>query len=166
MSQVRGSSPRSSTKYRGVVSMVKRSSPKAKLPVRIGPPLPFAIKSKSTGNVDFPVCVARCFFHNSEGRFLLTCFVTCFVTCLQTCCRDAKQAVAKVYRFRYTFDMSYYDGIYEYAADNYGLITSAEAKAIGVPNVELVKLAHRGRLTRNNSRNRQAVLRQYLRILP
>jgi hypothetical protein len=44
--------------------------------------------------------------------------------------------------------MSYYDDIYEYAADNYGLITSAEAKAIGVPNVELVKLAHRGRLLR------------------
>jgi len=44
--------------------------------------------------------------------------------------------------------MSYYDGIYEYAANNYGLITSAEAKAIGVPNIELVKLAHRGRLTR------------------
>ena len=44
--------------------------------------------------------------------------------------------------------MSYYDDIYEYAADNYGLITAAEAKAIGVPNVELVKLAHRGRLIR------------------
>jgi predicted transcriptional regulator of viral defense system len=44
--------------------------------------------------------------------------------------------------------MSYYDEIYEYAADNYGLITSGEAKAIGIPNVELVKLAHRGRLTR------------------
>jgi predicted transcriptional regulator of viral defense system len=44
--------------------------------------------------------------------------------------------------------MSYYDDIYEYAADNYGLITSADAKDIGVPNVELVKLAGRGRLTR------------------
>jgi len=44
--------------------------------------------------------------------------------------------------------MSYYDDIYEYAADNYGLITSADARRIGIPNVELVKLAHRGRLLR------------------
>jgi predicted transcriptional regulator of viral defense system len=44
--------------------------------------------------------------------------------------------------------MNNYDVIYEYAADNYGLITSAEAKAIGIPNVEIVKLAHRGRLER------------------
>jgi len=44
--------------------------------------------------------------------------------------------------------MSYYDDIYEYAADNYGLITSVDARAIGISNVELVKLAHRGRLMR------------------
>jgi predicted transcriptional regulator of viral defense system len=44
--------------------------------------------------------------------------------------------------------MSYYDDIYEYAADNYGLITSANAQTIGIKNVELVKLSHRGRLTR------------------
>jgi predicted transcriptional regulator of viral defense system len=44
--------------------------------------------------------------------------------------------------------MKYYDAIYEYAADNYGLITSHEAKMLGIPNVELVKLAHRGRLHR------------------
>ena len=41
-----------------------------------------------------------------------------------------------------------YDIIYEYAADNYGLITSGEAKMLGIPNVELVKLAHRGKLKR------------------
>ena len=41
-----------------------------------------------------------------------------------------------------------YDTIYEHAADNYGLITSSEAKVLGVPNIELVKLAHRGRLSR------------------
>ena len=41
-----------------------------------------------------------------------------------------------------------YDIIYEHAADNYGLITSSEAKTLGIPNVELVKLAHRGRLRR------------------
>jgi len=44
--------------------------------------------------------------------------------------------------------MSYYEKIYEYAANNYGLITSTEARTIGIPNVELVKLAGRGRLTR------------------
>jgi predicted transcriptional regulator of viral defense system len=44
--------------------------------------------------------------------------------------------------------MSYYDDIYEYAADNYGLITSSGAYDISIPNVELVKLAHRGRLSR------------------
>jgi predicted transcriptional regulator of viral defense system len=41
-----------------------------------------------------------------------------------------------------------YDIIYEYAADRYGLITSSEAKMLGIPNVELVKLAHRGKLRR------------------
>ena len=56
--------------------------------------------------------------------------------------------MTKVYRFWYTFAMKNYDVIYEYAADNYGLITSGQAKNLGIPNVELVKLAHRGRLTR------------------
>jgi predicted transcriptional regulator of viral defense system len=44
--------------------------------------------------------------------------------------------------------MSNYDKIYEYAADNYGLITSAKAKELGIPNVELVKLSNRGRLAK------------------
>jgi len=44
--------------------------------------------------------------------------------------------------------MKNYDIIYEHAADNYGLITSTEAKTLGIPNVELVKLSHRGRLQR------------------
>ena len=44
--------------------------------------------------------------------------------------------------------MKNYDLIYEYTSDNYGLITSHDAKAMGIPNVELVKLAHRGRLRR------------------
>jgi predicted transcriptional regulator of viral defense system len=44
--------------------------------------------------------------------------------------------------------MKNYDNIYEYAADNYGLITSSVAKSLGIPNVELVKLAHRGRISR------------------
>ena len=44
--------------------------------------------------------------------------------------------------------MKQYDIIYEHAADNYGLITSSEAKTLGIPNVELAKLAFRGRLQR------------------
>ena len=44
--------------------------------------------------------------------------------------------------------MKNYDVIYEFAADRYGLITSREARTLGIPNVELVKLAHRGRLRR------------------
>jgi len=56
--------------------------------------------------------------------------------------------VAIVYCLWYSFAMKNYDMIYENAADNYGLITSCEAKTIGIPNVELVKLAHRGRLRR------------------
>jgi len=44
--------------------------------------------------------------------------------------------------------MSIYDKIYEIAADHYGLITTDEAKVIGIANIELVKLAHRGKLQR------------------
>ena len=44
--------------------------------------------------------------------------------------------------------MSYYEIIYEYAADNYGLITSAQARELDIPSVELVKLSHRNRLQR------------------
>jgi len=44
--------------------------------------------------------------------------------------------------------MTYYDDIYERAADNYGLITSADAREMGIPVVELGKLYKRGRLNR------------------
>ncbi|MCL1808252.1 MAG: hypothetical protein FWG42_00615 [Clostridiales bacterium] len=44
--------------------------------------------------------------------------------------------------------MRNYDAIYEYAVDNYGLITSGAAKTLDISNVELVKMAHRGRLRR------------------
>jgi hypothetical protein len=44
--------------------------------------------------------------------------------------------------------MSYFDEIYESAADNYGLITSKEAQALGISNIELVKIAKRGQLER------------------
>jgi hypothetical protein len=42
--------------------------------------------------------------------------------------------------------MSYYDSIYEYAADNYGIITTDDARQIEIPSVEMAKLAQRGRL--------------------
>ncbi len=52
----------------------------------------------------------------------------------------------KVYRKWYTFGMSYYDDIYEAAVDAHYLITTTEAAGLGVPGIELVKLARRGRL--------------------
>lgn len=44
--------------------------------------------------------------------------------------------------------MTNYERIFEEAIGNYGLISSAQAVRAGVPNKELVKLAHRGRLRR------------------
>lgn len=42
--------------------------------------------------------------------------------------------------------MTYYDDIYDFAIDEHYLITTAEARSLGIPTVELAKLAHRGRL--------------------
>lgn len=44
--------------------------------------------------------------------------------------------------------MSFYDDIYELAADNYGLITSVQAKKMGISDKEMSRLAHDGRLRR------------------
>jgi len=44
--------------------------------------------------------------------------------------------------------MTYYDRIFEEAIGNYGIVTSSKAKALGIPAIELVKLAKRGRLNR------------------
>ena len=44
--------------------------------------------------------------------------------------------------------MTFYERIFDEAIGNYGLVTSAEAKRIGVPPIELVKLAQRGKLRR------------------
>ena len=44
--------------------------------------------------------------------------------------------------------MTIYDDIYEIAADNYGLVTSAEAKEVGASDKELSRIAKDGRLTR------------------
>lgn len=44
--------------------------------------------------------------------------------------------------------MTIYDNIYEIAADNYGLVTSAEAKEAGASDKELSRIAKDGRLAR------------------
>ena len=44
--------------------------------------------------------------------------------------------------------MTAYQAIYDAAIGNYGLITVAEAKALGITVATLAKLAHRGRLER------------------
>lgn len=56
-------------------------------------------------------------------------------------------AMSKVVHIRYTFGMAKIDDIYE-AVDDFGLITSAEAREHGMPNAELVQLARRGKLRR------------------
>ena len=42
--------------------------------------------------------------------------------------------------------MTYYDDLYEHAVDNYYLVTTDDANNLGIPPVELAKLAKRGRL--------------------
>ena len=42
--------------------------------------------------------------------------------------------------------MTYYNDIYEIAVDNYGLITSAEAKELGISDQDMKMLEKRGRL--------------------
>lgn len=54
--------------------------------------------------------------------------------------------MAQQYRKWYSCAMSYYDDIYEHAVDNYYLISTRDAMRMGVPSVELAKLAHRGKL--------------------
>lgn len=54
--------------------------------------------------------------------------------------------MAQQYRKWYCCAMTYYDDIYEHAVDNYYLISTRDAKQIGVPSVELAKLAQRGKL--------------------
>lgn len=42
--------------------------------------------------------------------------------------------------------MSYYDDIYDFAVDNNYLVSVEDARALGIPAIELAKLAHRGKL--------------------
>lgn len=54
--------------------------------------------------------------------------------------------MAELYQKWYSSAMTYYDDIYEVAVDNHYLITTEDAAEIGVPPIELAKLAHRGKL--------------------
>ena len=53
----------------------------------------------------------------------------------------------KVFQIHCTFGMAKIDGIYN-EVDDFGLITSAEARELGVSNAELVQQAHRRKLQR------------------
>ena len=66
---------------------------------------------------------------------------------------DAARAVttrilSKYSQFWYYFDMSLYDDIYEVAADNYGLITSAEVAELGGRTKDLARFVGDGRLSK------------------
>jgi len=54
----------------------------------------------------------------------------------------------KLYHFWYIIAVTYYEQIYDEAIGNNGLITTRQAAEIGIPAVEVVKLCHRGKLTR------------------
>ena len=44
--------------------------------------------------------------------------------------------------------MTYYDDIFDIASENFGLITTAQARELGIAKDELSKLRARGKLTR------------------
>jgi len=58
-----------------------------------------------------------------------------------------KIMVSKVVHIRYTSAMAIIDDIYA-NVDDFGLVTSAEAKEFGIPNTELVQQERRGKLVR------------------
>ena len=56
--------------------------------------------------------------------------------------------LSKLLCFRYASAMTKFEYIYEIAADNHGLITSAQAGEAGISNNELVQYAKRGRIAK------------------
>lgn len=54
--------------------------------------------------------------------------------------------LAEQYQKWYSSDMTYYDILADYAVDNHYLVSTDQAASMGVPAVELAKLAHRGKL--------------------
>lgn len=67
--------------------------------------------------------------------------------CSSCRCEVRVTIMSKVVQIRYIIDMTIADKIYG-AVDDFGLITSAEAREIGVTNAELVQQARRGKLVR------------------
>ena len=57
-------------------------------------------------------------------------------------------SLSQILRMCYNCAMNSYDRIYEVAIGNYGIITSSQAKEMGISNAALVQLALRGRLER------------------
>lgn len=56
--------------------------------------------------------------------------------------------MSKQTRIRHAIGMTKLDDIYEATADTRGMITSSEARALGISNNELVQFARRGKLQR------------------
>ena len=56
--------------------------------------------------------------------------------------------MAQIARIWYNFAMTSYDKLYDEAIGYYGLVTVQQAKALGITNTTLVKLAQRGKLER------------------
>lgn len=56
--------------------------------------------------------------------------------------------MSRVLCFRYTSATTKYEDIFDIAADNHGLITSAQAREAGISNKELVQYARRGRVAK------------------
>ena len=56
--------------------------------------------------------------------------------------------LSKLLCFRYASAMTKFEYVYEIAADNHGLITSAQAREAGIRNNELVQYAKRGRIAK------------------
>ena len=56
--------------------------------------------------------------------------------------------MAQIARLWYNFAMTSYDMLYDEAIGSYGLVTVQQAKALGITNTTLVKLAQRGKLER------------------
>ena len=62
--------------------------------------------------------------------------------------REPEQGLTLLCHSWHIFGMSAYDAIYDEAIGQFGLISTAQARRIGVSPLQLVKLARRGRLER------------------
>lgn len=81
---------------------------------------------------------------NQNNLSASLCFMTCDISKIAVCLQDDVMAI--LYQLWYSIAMTYYDEIYEFAVDNHYLISTFDAKKLGIPGIELAKLAHRGKL--------------------